>query len=515
MRRFATVLMVAATLLMFTGMAVAQNMVTFQVDMSVQINGGNFNPASDSVVVRGSFNGWGGNAALMTDTNNDSIFDVTVDIPGVAGDTVFYKYVMTKANSGDVWESIADNRFFLISGGAQTLAPVFWDNNPGGADIDAFFFCDMTVPILSGQFDPANDIMDVRGAFNGWSAGNTMSQDIFNTNLFTGAFQFMQIPTNQDQEYKFTYTPNGGGTVWEEPNQLPGRSNNNRFFVVTGNEPDADNNGFLDVVTDTVFFGDITPNDIFTSPTDIFFEVDMRPAFAFLAVNDTIFNLAGPHPFETSIDSVYLSGSPSQGTTPDLNWVWDNSNIPSVFKPLQMMDDGTGGDQVAGDSVYTLKVTFNAGAAKSPVYKYGFNLGDNEAGFGKNHKEDVSLDPGGRHRDEFGETDTLYSKVYTAIDHNTNSVPKDFELFQNYPNPFNPTTKIQFALVKSTKVKLLIYNVLGQKVRTLINGQIDAGVHTVVWDGRNDAGQSLGSGVYFYRVQTDKFSKTRKMILMK
>jgi hypothetical protein len=97
-------------------------------------------------------------------------------------------------------------------------------------------------------------------------------------------------------------------------------------------------------------------------------------------------------------------------------------------------------------------------------------------------------------------------------DHN---IPVTFFLQQNYPNPFNPETHIQFGLAQKVKVQLLIYNVLGQQVKKLINQNMPPGKHEVIWDGRNNAGKRVGSGIYFYNIKAGEFTKTRKMVLLK
>ena len=88
-------------------------------------------------------------------------------------------------------------------------------------------------------------------------------------------------------------------------------------------------------------------------------------------------------------------------------------------------------------------------------------------------------------------------------------------LKRNYPNPFNPVTTIRFELHKKVDVKLVIYNVMGQKVRTLLNGKQNEGVHKVLWSGSDDRGNPVSSGVYFYRLTTENYDKTMKMILLK
>jgi hypothetical protein len=89
-------------------------------------------------------------------------------------------------------------------------------------------------------------------------------------------------------------------------------------------------------------------------------------------------------------------------------------------------------------------------------------------------------------------------------------------LAQNYPNPFNPSTTIQFTVRERSLVSLRVYNVTGQLVRTLVNEERAPGtVHQVAWDGRNDAGQSVSSGVYFYKLVTSDATQTKKMVLLK
>jgi hypothetical protein len=95
------------------------------------------------------------------------------------------------------------------------------------------------------------------------------------------------------------------------------------------------------------------------------------------------------------------------------------------------------------------------------------------------------------------------------------SIPKDFELSQNIPNPFNPETDISYALPSDCQVKLSIYNVTGQKVRTLVDDHQTAGYKTVHWNGKDEDGKEVASGVYFCKIQAGTFTDARKMILMK
>lgn len=94
-------------------------------------------------------------------------------------------------------------------------------------------------------------------------------------------------------------------------------------------------------------------------------------------------------------------------------------------------------------------------------------------------------------------------------------IPGDYRLAQNYPNPFNPSTVIEFLLPTASTVRLSVYNLLGQTVTTLADGQFPAGRHVVEWDGHGPDGQTAASGVYFYRLDYGNEAITRKMLLMK
>jgi hypothetical protein len=100
------------------------------------------------------------------------------------------------------------------------------------------------------------------------------------------------------------------------------------------------------------------------------------------------------------------------------------------------------------------------------------------------------------------------------------SVPIAFELEQNYPNPFNPSTTIKFTLPSqvgggSLATTLRIYNVLGQLVRTLVDEPMDAGTHNVIWDGKDEHGSQVASGIYFYKLRSGDYEDTKKMVMMK
>lgn len=105
---------------------------------------------------------------------------------------------------------------------------------------------------------------------------------------------------------------------------------------------------------------------------------------------------------------------------------------------------------------------------------------------------------------------TQHGPIYIDV-----TAPETFELSQNYPNPFNPETKIHFQLPKSGKVVIKIFDVLGREVRTLVDGDRNAGFHEVTWDARDNFGRQVSTGIYYYQITAGEFRQTKKMLLMK
>jgi len=117
----------------------------------------------------------------------------------------------------------------------------------------------------------------------------------------------------------------------------------------------------------------------------------------------------------------------------------------------------------------------------------------------------------------FGEGDSAMSPwvyatnpVITGIEDEKDGILRSFTLKQNFPNPFNPATQIEYSLPVSSKVSLIIYNLMGQEIARLVNGEQIAGVHSVRWDAAG-----LSSGIYFSRLRASGFVETKKMVLLK
>lgn len=100
-------------------------------------------------------------------------------------------------------------------------------------------------------------------------------------------------------------------------------------------------------------------------------------------------------------------------------------------------------------------------------------------------------------------------------EHKLAHLPAEFSLSQNYPNPFNHSTIIKYALPAASQVRIRIYNILGQRVRNLVNEPQEEGHKTIHWDAKDDKGAEVSSGIYFYRMEAGDFVKNMKMILLK
>jgi len=94
-------------------------------------------------------------------------------------------------------------------------------------------------------------------------------------------------------------------------------------------------------------------------------------------------------------------------------------------------------------------------------------------------------------------------------------VPKEYRLYDAYPNPFNPSTTIGYDIQKKGHVSVLIYDMLGNRVRTLANGIQEAGNGSITWNGRDDGGKLVSAGLYIYQIQSGTFSQAKKVVVLK
>jgi hypothetical protein len=105
--------------------------------------------------------------------------------------------------------------------------------------------------------------------------------------------------------------------------------------------------------------------------------------------------------------------------------------------------------------------------------------------------------------------------VVLSVEDDVSNLPEQFILENNYPNPFNPETNISFTVPNNGNINLTVYNVMGQKVYTIVDGYTRAGNHSVKWNGLDQNSNEVSSGIYFYSLKSDAGSITKTMVLMK
>lgn len=251
------------------------------------------------------------------------------------------------------------------------------------------------------------------------------------------------------------------------------------------------------------------------------YTVDLRPAYYQVLSGDTLHDIQGTFHVEEP-DSVFSWGVWINGPASGDWTTWGGTLQGTVEK--QMHDDGsTGGDAVAGDSVYSVQFIYDATDPIGQEFKFGIHGGDNESGYGLNHIENIDVD-NPTIASYWGSINPLF---YDAWDYDTNTpildvdeldnpTPHKFALSDNYPNPFNPTTEIQFTIPFGAEVSLNIYNLLGQKVATVHNGYAKPGTYKATWNGLDQHGKVVPSGVYLYELDAGSyFHKVKKMTLLK
>jgi hypothetical protein len=246
----------------------------------------------------------------------------------------------------------------------------------------------------------------------------------------------------------------------------------------------------------------------------VIYTVDARPAIYQIMAGDTLRDIQGTFNVG-NVDTVFAWGVYMNGPATGGWTTWGGTLRNTEAK--RMVDDGTKGDAVAGDSIYTLTIDYTTSDFVGQEFKFGIGGGDNEAGFGNNHVENINdeQDTYTIHS-QFG---SIYPVFYWAWDfenrvpvsvEDDRRTPLTYKLSQNYPNPFNPATTIQYSIPSDGIVTLTVYNILGQVVAELVDEFQKAGSYTTVFNASH-----LSSGLYFYRIQSGDFSDVKKMVMIK
>ncbi|MBI4811389.1 MAG: hypothetical protein HY800_08140, partial [Ignavibacteriales bacterium] len=331
--------------------------VTFKCNMRVKLLEAQFNPATQNLYVRGSFNGWS-TANQMTDANADSIYDVKIDSLEI-GSTVYFKYYW---NNPDVWES-DPNRSYLIPDQESEFIDYFDRDSVVTviSDGNILFTVDMSVMNEIGIYDPNVDKLQVRASFNGWSGSDTarshMNQDFLDPNLWFLDVPFTQVPIGEMEYYKYyvvLQTPGIWTDGWERPCS---RGGGNREVAFLG-QPDQQ--------APPVYYDDIHPDWVIPSPylqsmfrvnanggVQAIFSVDMKPAMD---------PLKQAIPFDPALDTVYwIAEQPS--FVRSQGWI-----DTDTMKVLRLTDPD-------GDLIFTGTLSIYTPSFNSFVYRYAYVSG--------------------------------------------------------------------------------------------------------------------------------------------
>ncbi len=474
--------------------------------------------ADSTMYIAGTMNGWSGEPLTREGTSEFWSGQYSFAATGAA---VEYKF----QNGSGGWESI-ENRSANVTSDT-TLAFAYFDNEPpttvNPVTKTVVFSVDMTewldedgatgMPLFSVS---RGDIMEVRGGFNGWNCDTPEDCEMTRvpgTNLFSLAATLTDLP-DRDNEYKFylqhdssslalfesEYGPMYGDMGWEDSPQFGG---SNRIFQLG----EDDGTGLLELPLAGYY--DLPAGAVVPVGTDVSltYSVDMATA------SDDGFNAAE--------DSVFLV----------LKDKWLNY--------LQGFGDNSKHSATAnGDGTYSVTVDFVGPLPWHMIYTWGFhdvsaNVDLEEGGgFGlgrfRARYYHANLDRGCAWEDYSFPQDSWQidpplpleeydpSGVCISLEIISDVIPDKFNLADNYPNPFNPTTNIAFSIPIALDVQINIYNVLGQKVATLNEGLLNAGTYNARWNGQDQMGNTLASGIYFYELQAgNQFRQIKKMTFIK
>ena len=494
---------IAALLVAMLAWPAAATTVTFQLNMSVQEDLGTFDPDVDIVVVRGTFNDWIGNAEQLLYDEGLELY--TVDVEIAEGDHE-YKFVMVQTEM-DVWEN--DQRFVTISGATQLVGPFYFNDVQQPILIETNFRVNMNIQAETEVFDPDVDWVVVRGGhanLGSWGGAVRLTEETGNPNVYSAWIQFDDLEAEQEIRYKFVILVGGdeNNASWEALNDPA--HDNNRYFIPSGEEadllPPPSGNGYGEITPELVYFSNTGPDDIITRDLNVVFRVEVTPIDGRINDEGYIYH-EGSEDTIWTVESIEVAGEFNE-------WPWEN------FSPDHTLNDnGTNGDETAGDRVFSGTILFPSGTGRELIYKYGLNSHDAEAGFAMNHvrtlndDEDTFVMP----IDCFGSPDTLYQDwpcTISSTDEPGAPAPTEYTLSQNFPNPFNPSTTISFSIPLAENVKLSVFDILGRQVSVMDFGRLNVGTHNVEFN----AG-SFASGVYFYKLETANYTATKKMLLMK
>ena len=444
------------------------------------------------------------------------------------------------------WDAMLYNttpEYMISTSGKDTTVFYKWFDNlvPGGFEgtdsVDVTFYADLSKAIASNGFEIGDTLLVHYGYFNSSEQvyAATMGRQVGAQNYFVQVpkfmvefgkplyYQYYVVKKTQEQRevyFNFDYT---GDVV----------SMAERRSMVINSSPVVISD-VVDSKVDSRRMPIFKNNTVISRALKVAVECDIRPAIYQLRAGSTLRDIQSgytirPHMVETNPDTVFALGVYINGpmsNNGEGTWqTWGGTLNADLTR--KMYDDGTHGDLTAGDSIFTIIYQFHPDSNHTvgQEFKFGIGGGDNESGYGLNHIENI---------DDSGDSTTLRAqwgsinpKFYYAWNYDTGQpalgiqdeptpVAKKFALYQNYPNPFNPETNIRFSIPQRERTTLTIYNTLGQIVRRQVYGYLEPGNYLFTWNGTDQNGSAVATGIYFYEVKAgNKYRDIRKMVLIK
>ncbi|MBR9916771.1 T9SS type A sorting domain-containing protein [bacterium] len=515
----------------------------FRVNVGAQAQDGSFDPETFKVGVRGagSFftNDWGtGDFLEKGGQTGDNLFYEGVvraqkDSAAAIDGSINYKFVFEAADGTVTWESTPD-RPITIPAQDSTVHWVFFNNTPptDAVIVNTTLSFEVNVGILEGLnlFNSSIDTVSVRGTFNSWG------ENRMNFNQVLGTYEANNLPYTKaegtEEKYKyyikwdarrdssesefFLEGIQSANTGWEEPGVTGGAD---RTFTVENKDNQDKLSEFYNGVEPEAL---LTANNVESGAISVTFSIDMSPALQhttpFVPASDSVF-LFVDTPFFALTNGITVPGDTGENfiTTSD-----------AEKERLQFTD----GD---GDMVYELTLDLVLPTLNHIGFRIAYgeptsadgSLVVNGGGFdaGRRYYQYISPQVDAQGNVTWASSFTFPELTWKASDLPWETPPdyqtvsneeviggvESFRLNQNYPNPFNPSTNISFNLPNAADVSLTVYNVLGQRVATLLNNRkYTSGSHTLSFDASN-----LASGIYIYRIEAGSFVSQKRMTLIK
>jgi Secretion system C-terminal sorting domain len=512
------------------------------VDVFFRINMGAdeaFNPALTLSMVGGlpingtGTNMWSPGTYALTQEGASDFWNIHLKFPPAALPATDQMYRFH--NNGSEWNGHSENLNGAYFAGNEnrgidlpakdtTVAWVWWNDVPGGNfegsdSADIVFGVDMSSAVENNGFE-IGDTLQVR---YGYELSSTEVVEVQMTHV--GGTQMYQasvtdVPLTFGEYLYYQYYMIKGGTEEREiyynfnyDGSTPAAAERRRVIIADNDEEVADIESDGAEERRMPFFRN---RSLLSRDVTVHVECDLRPAYATVAAGKTLDDIQGSQDISSvsQINGVAMNGPFSnyvEGT-----WAGWGSSLMNDTNRV-MYDDGTHGDATAGDTIYTLTyfLSPDSGHTIAQECKFGINGGDNESGeggYGNNHVVNIDDSQAESYLYiAFGSINpTFYSDWVYTPGVGVADLPSEFVLAQNYPNPFNPVTTITFALPTSSDVSLVVYDMAGRTVKTLVNGYVNAGSYDVSFDASN-----LASGVYFYQLNADNTNIVKKMVLMK